>query len=48
MSNWTEELDRMWAALINHALLFSCAAIIIGGQASVMEWSDHHYSDNNN
>ena len=43
MSNWTADLDLKWVQLINHALLFPRAAIICGGPASVMGWSDYRY-----
>ena len=43
MSDWTPELDLKWAQLINHAMLFPHGAIICGGPASVMGWSDYRY-----
>ena len=47
MSDWSEELDLKWSVLINHALLFPRSAIILGGPASIMHWSDHRYSQFN-
>jgi hypothetical protein len=44
MSNWTQDLTYQWGELIELALLFPRAAIICGGPASVMGWSDHRYS----
>jgi hypothetical protein len=43
MINWTDELTAKWAELIDHALLFPRAAIICGGPASTMGWTDYRY-----
>jgi hypothetical protein len=44
MSDWTEELTDSWDDVISHAKLFPRAAIICGGPASTMGWSDFRYA----
>jgi hypothetical protein len=44
MSDWTHELTTKWAEVIDLALCFPRAAIICGGPASTMGWSDHRYA----
>ena len=43
MSDWTIELEGQWQELIRHAALFPRAAIIVGGPADTMGWSDYRY-----